>query len=69
MTEPLTRTPRLAALMLLSAVALSACLAETSQPLPADFVPGAEYDITPEACAAKGGKMTTDGNGLAFCYK
>lgn len=55
------------AVCLTGLVVLSACVADPPEPLPADFIPGAVYDITPEECAAKGGKMTIDGNGLNFC--
>lgn len=53
-------------------LALSGCVVVTApqhvgQPLPADFVPGADYDISPSNCEAKGGQMIRDGNGVAFC--
>lgn len=60
--------PALVALVL----GLAGCVVVTppapgDQQLPADFVAGAEYDISHSDCAAKGGQMIRDGNGLAFC--
>lgn len=47
---------------------LPACVvADSGQPLPADFVPGVVYGLTAADCAAQGGSATTDGNGLAIC--
>ncbi|TXH93786.1 MAG: hypothetical protein E6Q73_16750 [Pseudorhodobacter sp.] len=60
--------PCLSASVLLAAASLlTACVQITPQPLPADYVPGADYNISADDCAAKGGAMTLDGNGLAFC--